>query len=157
MNKSELVAKVASTAGITKNQASSAVTAVLNTIAQAVAKGDTVRLPGFGTFERRERKKRKAVNPRTRKPMQIPARKVPAFKAGSIFKEVVANPGKASKLLAVKSAAKPAGKAATTRKAASKAKAAPKKPAARKAARPAAKPAAKRATARKAAPRRARK
>jgi DNA-binding protein HU-beta len=147
VNKSDLVAKVAADAGITKDQANSAVTAMINAIAGEVAKGKPVRIPGFGTFERRDRKKRQAVNPQTKKKITIPARKVPAFKPGSLFKEVVANPSKASKLLVSKPAAKPAAKRAAAAK-----KSAPKKAAPKKASRPAAKPAAqKKASARKAA------
>lgn len=153
MNKSELASRVAKATGLSKDQANNAVTALVNSMMTAVAKGDTVRIPGFGTLGSRTRARRKGINPLTKKAIQIPAKKVPTFKAGSIFKEVVANPGKASSL----QTPKPASKKATTKAAAKpKKRAAAKKPAARKpAARKTAarKPAAKRATARKPAAR----
>ncbi len=55
----------------------------------ALKKGEKVALVGFGTFEVRERKPRKGINPQTRKPIQIPAKKVPAFRAGKELKAIV--------------------------------------------------------------------
>ncbi len=144
MNKSELASKVAQATGLSKDQANNAVTAIVNSMMAAVAKGDTVRIPGFGTWAAKTRAKRKGINPQTKKAIQIPAKKVPTFKAGSVFKDVVANPSKASKL----SVPKPASKTAAAKKATPKPKqkAATKKATARK---PAARPAAKKTAARK--------
>ncbi len=85
----ELIAAVADKAGITKKAAGEAVDAVLSTISEAMAAGDKVTLIGFGTFEVRERKERKGVNPATKEEIIIPAAKVPAFKAGKALKDQI--------------------------------------------------------------------
>ncbi|MBO8170690.1 MAG: HU family DNA-binding protein [Bacillaceae bacterium] len=87
MNKTELIAQVAETAGLTKKDASKAVDAVFNAIADSLKKGDKVQLIGFGNFEVRERAARKGRNPQTGAEIQIPASKVPAFKPGKALKE----------------------------------------------------------------------
>jgi DNA-binding protein HU-beta len=84
----------------------------------AVKKGDRVSLVGFGTFERQDRKARTARNPRSGAPVKVKATKVPRFRAGQGFKDVVAGKATAPKLSPVKSTAK-----ATTARAASTAKA----------------------------------
>lgn len=89
MNKSELINAVAERAGLTKKAANDAVEAVLESITSALANGDKVTLVGFGTFEVRERAARKGVNPATGEPIDIPAGKVPAFKAGKSLREAV--------------------------------------------------------------------
>lgn len=89
MNKSELVAKVAEKSGLTKKDAEKSVAAVFETITDALVDGDKVQLVGFGTFEVRDRKERQGQNPQTKKPIVIPATKVPAFKAGKSLKEAV--------------------------------------------------------------------
>lgn len=89
MNKTELVAAVAENAGLTKKDAEKAVNAVLASVSETLAEGGKVQLVGFGTFEVRERKERKAQNPQTKNEITIPATKVPAFKAGKALKEVV--------------------------------------------------------------------
>lgn len=89
MNKSDLVVSVAKKANITKKAASDAVEATLSTIQESLAQGEKVTLVGFGTFDVRDRKQRKGVNPSTGKEIIIPATKVPAFKAGKALKESV--------------------------------------------------------------------
>ncbi len=89
MNKTELVTAVAQKSELTKKDTEKVVNALLDTIIEEVAKNEKVQLVGFGTFERRERKEREGVNPRTKEKKLIPASKVPAFKAGKAFKEVV--------------------------------------------------------------------
>lgn len=89
MNKSELIAQVADKTGLTKKAAGESVEAVLSAIENALAKGDKVTLVGFGTFEVRSRAARKGVNPATGAAINIPATKVPAFKAGKSLKEAV--------------------------------------------------------------------
>ena len=87
MNKTELIAKVAEKSELSKKDAEKAVAAILDTIVSAVAEGDKIQLVGFGTFEQRQRNERTGVDPRTNTKITIPASKVPAFKAGSKFKE----------------------------------------------------------------------
>lgn len=89
MNKRELVAAVAKAANLTKGEATLAVNAVAETIAEAMKNGDTVRLVGFGNFEVRERAAKVARNPRTGEMITVPAAKVPAFKAGAELKAKV--------------------------------------------------------------------
>ena len=90
MNKTELIAAVAENASISKKDADSAVSAVIDTIVEALAAEEKVQLVGFGTFEVRSRSARQGRDPRTNNPITIPASKVPAFKAGKAFKDAVA-------------------------------------------------------------------
>ena len=90
MNKSDLITAVADKAGISKKDAEKAVSALLDTVVEKVASGDEIRIVGFGTFERRERKERTGSDPRTGKQIKIAASKVPALKPGKSFKEAVA-------------------------------------------------------------------
>jgi len=89
LNKQELVAAIADKAQLTKKDAEKALNAVLDSIKEALTRGDKVSLVGFGTFEVRERKARAGRNPRTRETIQIPAAKVPAFRPGKDLKESV--------------------------------------------------------------------
>ncbi len=89
MNKSELIQAVADRSGLTKKDSASAVDAILDGIAENLAKGKNVQLIGFGTFEVRNRQAREGRNPATGEPIKIEASKVPAFKAGKALKEKV--------------------------------------------------------------------
>lgn len=89
MNKAELVADVADRAGLTKRDAEKAVNAVVDSIEDALTKGDKVSLVGFGTFEVRTRAARTGRNPRTGQSLEISSSKVPAFKAGKALKDTV--------------------------------------------------------------------
>ena len=66
-----------------------AVSVLFDTIVEKVSEGEEIRIVGFGTFERHERKEREGVNPQTKEKITIPASKVPAFKAGKAFKDAV--------------------------------------------------------------------
>ena len=89
MTKTELVVNVAEKAGIDRKRADKAVNALFETIKQALVEGDKVQVIGFGTFENRERSARKGRNPRTGEEIDIPASKLPSFKAGKALKEAV--------------------------------------------------------------------
>lgn len=89
MNKSELIASVATKAEITKKDADAAVNAVIDAITETLKDGDKVQLVGFGTFEVRTRGARTGRDPRTNKEIKIPASKAPAFKAGKALKDTV--------------------------------------------------------------------
>lgn len=89
MNKNELIASVAEKAEISKKDAETAVKAVTEAITKALAEGDKVALVGFGTFSVKERAARTGINPKTKETVEIPAAKVPAFKAGSALKDAV--------------------------------------------------------------------
>ncbi|WP_161877959.1 HU family DNA-binding protein [Alkalibacterium sp. MB6] len=88
-NKAELIEKVAASAELTKKDATAAVEAVFETIKETLADGEKVQIIGFGNFEVRDRAARKGRNPQTGEEIQIPASKVPAFKAGKALKDAV--------------------------------------------------------------------
>ena len=90
MNKTELIKRVSEKTGMTKKASADVLAAVLETIEEALVRGDRVQLVGFGTFEVRNRKARLGRNPQ--KPdevMEIPASKAPVFKAGKALKDSV--------------------------------------------------------------------
>jgi DNA-binding protein HU-beta len=89
LNKAELVSKVAEKAGLSKKDSEKAVAAVFDSIQDTLKAGDKVQLVGFGTFEVRERGARIGRNPRTAEKIEIPASKVPAFKAGKALKDAI--------------------------------------------------------------------
>jgi len=89
MTKSELINIVAVRADIPKTKAALAVNAIFDSIEETVANGDKVSLPGFGTFERKHKEARTVRNPQTGESMVSEAKNVPAFKAGTGFKERV--------------------------------------------------------------------
>lgn len=89
MNKTDLVNQMAANAGITKAQAQTALNSFLDGTRDALKDGDKVTLVGFGTFSINERKARTGRNPQTGKEIQIPAKKVVKFKAGSELSDAV--------------------------------------------------------------------
>jgi DNA-binding protein HU-beta len=91
MNKTELRDAVAEAAGISGAQADKALNAVIDSITSALASGDKVTLPGFGTFETRERSARQGRNPQTGESIDIAASTTPAFKPGAQLKQAVKN------------------------------------------------------------------
>ena len=90
MNKTELIAEVANKAGLSRTDAEKALGAVVETITEAVVKGDKVQLVGFGSFETKQREARTGRNPKTKETIEIPATRVPVFKAGKALKDAVA-------------------------------------------------------------------
>ncbi len=89
MNKKDLGAKVAASAGLSKADAKKAIDSVCSSIEQALTGGGDVRLVGFGTFSVRQRKATQGRNPRTGERIFIPARRQPKFKAGKSLKIAV--------------------------------------------------------------------
>lgn len=89
MNKTELVEKVAAAAGLTKADAKKAVEATLVAVKDALVAGDKVALVGFGTFSVNERPAREGINPLTKQPISIAAKKVAKFKAGKELNEAL--------------------------------------------------------------------
>ena len=89
MNKPELVNAIAEKTGLNKKDSERAVNAFVESISEALAKGEKVSLVGFGTFEVRTRQARTGRNPRTGQTLTIPAAKVPAFKPGKQLRELV--------------------------------------------------------------------
>ena len=89
MNKADLINVIAEKGGYSKKEADKALAAVLDSITESLEKGEKVTLVGFGTFEVRDRAAKVAMNPVSKEPVEVPARKVPAFKAGSALKAAV--------------------------------------------------------------------
>ncbi|VUD48260.1 DNA-binding protein HU-beta [Thalassocella blandensis] len=89
VNKSELVEAIAGSADISKAAAGRALDAITDSIASALKNGDQVALVGFGTFLVKERAARTGRNPQTGAPIDIPAAKIPSFKAGKALKDAV--------------------------------------------------------------------
>ena len=90
MNKSELIALASQTSGVTRRDAERVINAALEAISAAMVEGDKVQLSGFGTFETKEREARVGRNPHTREAVEIPATRVPSFKASKVLKDSVA-------------------------------------------------------------------
>lgn len=86
MNKGDLIDLVAKHAELTKAAAGKAVEGLFDGIASALARGDKVSVVGFGTFVVRKRSARVGINPKTKEKINIPAKKVPAFKPGGELK-----------------------------------------------------------------------
>ena len=95
MNKAEMADRLAARTGLSKGAARDAVDGVFVVIGEALADGEEVRLPGFGTFGTRSRPARTGRNPRTGEAVSIPASTSPTFKAGKTLKDTV-NGGRGS-------------------------------------------------------------
>ncbi|MDD6795564.1 MAG: HU family DNA-binding protein [Clostridiaceae bacterium] len=89
MNKSELITSMAEKSQLTKKDTEVALKAFIDSVEEALEKGEKVQLVGFGTFETRERAAREGRNPRTKEVIKIAASTVPVFTAGKEFKEKV--------------------------------------------------------------------
>ena len=90
MNKTELIAAVAEKTGMTKKDAERVVSATFETVAANLVAGEKVSISGFGIFEAKTREARVGRNPRTKETIQIPATRMPAFKASKALKDAVA-------------------------------------------------------------------
>lgn len=89
MNKAQLIEKLAEKTSLSKSQSEDFLDATLEIIQKAVAKGDEVKLVGFGTFSKLARKARTGRNPKTGAPVTIPGAKVPRFRPGKDFKDLL--------------------------------------------------------------------
>lgn len=89
MNKTELIAAMAETSGLSKKDCDAALAAFITTVETALKSGEKVQLIGFGSFEVKERAARTGRNPRTKETVEIPASKAPVFKAGQAFKDAI--------------------------------------------------------------------
>jgi DNA-binding protein HU-beta len=118
LNRKELVDSIQKHTSVARADVDKVLGSLIQHTQVAVKKGERVALVGFGTFERQDRKARTARNPRSGAPVKVKATKVPRFRAGQGFKDVVAGKATAPKLTPVKSTAK-----ATTAKAATTARA----------------------------------
>lgn len=89
MNKTEFINSVSAKAGLSKVDAKKAIDAFMETVSEELKNGGKVALLGFGSFSVTEKSARKGVNPKTKQPINIPARKSVKFKAGSELAEQV--------------------------------------------------------------------
>ena len=90
MNKTELIAIAAENAGLTKKDTERVLNAAIDAISLALIRGEKVQLSGFGTFETKDREARVGRNPHTKEAIEIPATRVPAFKASTALKDTIA-------------------------------------------------------------------
>jgi DNA-binding protein HU-beta len=123
LNRKELVDAIQKHTAVARTDVDKVLGSLIQHTQVAVKKGERVALVGFGTFERQDRKARTARNPRSGAPVKVKATKVPRFRAGQGFKDVVAGKATAPKLTPVKSTAKAATTARATVSRASTAKA----------------------------------
>ena len=117
MNRKELVDAIQKHTQVARTDVDKVLGSLIQHTQVAVKKGERVALVGFGTFERQDRKARTARNPRSGAPVKVKATKVPRFRAGQGFKDVVAGKATAPKLTPVKSTAKASTAKASTAKA----------------------------------------
>ena len=89
MNKAELIAAVAEKTGLTKKDSERAVNATFQAITDTIETGEKVQLVGFGVFDVKNREARVGRNPKTKEAIQIPASRVPVFKAGTALKDII--------------------------------------------------------------------
>jgi DNA-binding protein HU-beta len=89
MNKAELIEAMADAADISKAAAGRALDGMVEAITDAMKKGDSLSLVGFGTFSVKERAAREGRNPQTGETIHIKASKIPSFKAGKALKDAV--------------------------------------------------------------------
>ena len=89
MNKTELIAAMVEASGVTKKDCVAALAAFTSAVETAMKGGDKVQLVGFGSFEVKKRAARVGRNPKTKEEIEIPATRVPVFKAGKVLKDAV--------------------------------------------------------------------
>jgi DNA-binding protein HU-beta len=119
VNRKELVDAIQKHTLVSRTDVDKVLGSLIQHTLVAVKKGDRVSLVGFGTFERQDRKARTARNPRSGAPVKVKATKVPRFRAGQGFKDVVSGRATAPKLTPVKSTAKASTAKASTARVAS--------------------------------------
>jgi DNA-binding protein HU-beta len=102
LNRKELVDAIQKHTAVARADVDKVLGSLIQQTQVAVKKGDRVSLVGFGTFERQDRKARTARNPRSGEPVKVKATKVPRFRAGQGFKDVVSGRSAAPRLTPVK-------------------------------------------------------
>lgn len=90
MNKTELITATAEHAGLTKKDTERVLNAAIDAVTAALVQGERVQISGFGTFETKTREARIGRNPHTKEAIEIPATRVPGFKASKSLKDVIA-------------------------------------------------------------------
>ena len=90
MNNTELIAIAAENSGLSKKDAERVLNAAIDAITASLVNGDKVQISGFGSFETKDREARMGRNPHTKEAIEIPATRVPGFKASKALKDAVA-------------------------------------------------------------------
>ena len=90
MNKTELITITAENSGLSKKDAERVLNAAIDAITASLVNGDKVQISGFGSFETKDREARMGRNPHTKESIEIPATRVPGFKASKALKDAVA-------------------------------------------------------------------
>ena len=90
MNKTELISLVSESAGLTKKDTERVINAAIDAITRSLVNGEKVQISGFGAFETKTREARVGRNPHTKEAIEIPATRVPMFKASKALKDNVA-------------------------------------------------------------------
>jgi len=83
MNKTELISAIAAESGLTKADSKKALEGFITTISKELKKGEKIALVGFGTYSVSQKSARTGINPRTKQPIKIAAKKVVKFKPGA--------------------------------------------------------------------------
>ena len=89
MNKAELITAVAEKTGLSKKDSEKALNAAFEAITASLEAGEKVQLVGFGVFDVKQREAHTGRNPRTKEAIEIPASRIPTFKAGKALKEAI--------------------------------------------------------------------
>ena len=89
MNKTELITITAENSGLSKKDAERVLNAAIDAITASLVNGDKVQISGFGSFETKDREARMGRNPHTKEAIEIPATRVPGFKASKALKDSV--------------------------------------------------------------------
>ena len=90
MNKTELISVVSESAGLTKKDTERVINAAIDAITHSLVNGEKVQISGFGAFETKTREARVGRNPHTKEAIEIPATRVPTFKASKALKDGIA-------------------------------------------------------------------
>jgi DNA-binding protein HU-beta len=90
MNKMQMIEAIKTETGFTKKDSEIALNGIIAVVQDTVAKGEDVSICGFGKWAVANRVARNGINPQTGAKLTIPAKKAPVFKAGKIFKDMVA-------------------------------------------------------------------
>lgn len=89
MNKTEFINAISEKSGLSKADSKKAIEAFVETVSSQLKEGDKVALLGFGSFSVSDKPARKGINPKTKQPIDIPARKVAKFKAGAELSDLI--------------------------------------------------------------------
>jgi len=91
MTKADIVERISATTGLTKKDTAMVVNRFFEVVTEALAQGNNIEIRGFGSFKVKNRRARKARNPRTGEAVEVPARWVPTFKPSKELKDLISS------------------------------------------------------------------